>query len=119
VRDAAWRFSRRRSRLSGRHRRRSTSATAAANFPAIGRSCQVDDVASPRTNPDPCDARLIGSKADSEIRYRFDEKPMQPLEARILRGLRIFVIENKTEVMQFLDGLATANALYIQIRFAG
>jgi hypothetical protein len=58
----------------------------------------------------------IGSKADSEIRYRFDEKPMQPVEARILRGLRIFVIENKTEVKQFLDGLATANALYIQIR---
>ena len=41
---------------------------------------------------------------------------MQPVEARILRGLRIFVIENKTEVKQFLDGLATANALYIQIR---
>ena len=57
----------------------------------------------------------IGSKADSEILYRFDEKPMQPVEARILRGLRIFVIENKTEVKQFLDGLATANALYIQI----
>ena len=29
------------------------------------------------------------------------------------RGLKIFVIETKTEVKQFLDGLA--NALYIQI----
>ena len=57
----------------------------------------------------------IGSKADSEILYRFDEKPMQPVEARILRGLKIFVIEKKTEVEQFLGGLATANALYIQI----
>ena len=57
----------------------------------------------------------IGSKADSEILYRFDEKPMQPVEARILRGLKIFVIEKKTEVKQFLGGLATANALYIQI----
>ena len=57
----------------------------------------------------------IGSKADSEILYRFDEKPMQPVEARILRGLKIFVIEDKTEVKQFLDGLATANALYIEI----
>jgi hypothetical protein len=57
----------------------------------------------------------IGSKADSEILYRFDEKPMQPVEVRILRGLKIFVIENKTEVKQFLDGLATANALYIAI----
>jgi hypothetical protein len=40
---------------------------------------------------------------------------MQPVEARILRGLEIFVIEDKTEVKQFLDGLATANALYLEI----
>lgn len=52
----------------------------------------------------------IGSKADSD-----DDKPMQPVEARILRGLKIFVIEEKAEVKQFLDGLATANALYIAI----
>ena len=57
----------------------------------------------------------IGSKADSEILYRFDAGPMQLVEPRILRGLKIFVIETKTEVKQFLDGLATANALYIQI----
>jgi hypothetical protein len=57
----------------------------------------------------------IGSKADSEILYHFDDKPMQPVEARILRGLKIFVIEDKAEVKQFLDGLATANALYIAI----
>ena len=57
----------------------------------------------------------IGSKADSEILYRFDAGPMQLVEPRILRELKIFVIETKTEVKQFLDGLATANALYIQI----
>jgi hypothetical protein len=57
----------------------------------------------------------IGSKADSEIFYRFDDKPPQPVEARILRGLKIFVIEDKTEVKQFLDALAKANALYIMI----
>jgi hypothetical protein len=57
----------------------------------------------------------IGSKADSEIFYRFDDAAMQPVEVRILRGLRIFVIEKKTEVKQFLNGLATANALYFQI----
>jgi hypothetical protein len=57
----------------------------------------------------------IGSKADSEILYRFDDKPAQPVEARILRGLRIFVIEDKAEVEQFFDGLGTANALYIMI----
>ena len=57
----------------------------------------------------------IGSKADSEIVYRFDDKPAQPIDARILRGLKIFVIEDKTEVKQFLGGLATANALYFEI----
>jgi hypothetical protein len=57
----------------------------------------------------------IGSKVDSEILYHFDDKPMQPVEARILRGLKIFVIEEKADVKQFLDGLATANALYIAI----
>ena len=40
---------------------------------------------------------------------------MQPVEAHILRGLKIFVIEKKTEVKQFLGGLAMANSLYIQI----
>ena len=40
---------------------------------------------------------------------------MRPVEARILRGLKIFVIEKKTEVKQFLGGLAMANSLYIQI----
>ena len=53
----------------------------------------------------------IGSKADSEIRYRFDERPMQPVEARILP--RAQDRREETEVKQFLDGLA--NALYIQI----
>src|SRR6476659_6243391 len=57
----------------------------------------------------------IGSKADSEIVYRFDDKPAQPIDARILRRLKIFVIEDKTEVKQFLGGLATANALYFEI----
>jgi hypothetical protein len=57
----------------------------------------------------------IGSKGDSEILYHFDDKPMQPVEARILRGLKIFVIEEKAEVKQFLEGLAKANALYMAI----
>jgi hypothetical protein len=57
----------------------------------------------------------IGSKGDSEILDHFDDKPMQPVEARILRGLKIFVIEEKAEVKQFLDGLAKANALYMAI----
>ena len=55
----------------------------------------------------------IGSKADSEILYRFDEKPMQPVEARILPRAQDLRDREETEVKQFLDGLA--NALYIQI----
>jgi len=55
----------------------------------------------------------IGSKADSEILYRFDEKPMQPVEARILPRAHDLRDREETEVKQFLDGLA--NALYIQI----
>jgi hypothetical protein len=57
----------------------------------------------------------IGSKGDSEISYRFDEQPAQPVEARILRGLRIMVIEDKKEVATFFDGLAAANALYVVV----
>lgn len=37
------------------------------------------------------------------------------VEARILRGLKIAVIEDKAEVAQFLSGLATANVLYLVI----
>ena len=44
---------------------------------------------------------------------------MQPVEARILRGLRIFVIKNKTEVKQFLDGLATDNRALHPDQIAG
>jgi hypothetical protein len=57
----------------------------------------------------------IGSKGDSEISYRFDQQPTEPVEARILRGLRIMVIEDKKEVAKFIDGLATANALFLVI----
>ena len=57
----------------------------------------------------------VGSKADSDISYRFDEKPSHSVEAHILRGLKIVVIENKGEVAQFVQGLQTANALYVVI----
>src|SRR6476619_5295221 len=57
----------------------------------------------------------IGSKADSEIVYRFDDKPAQPIDARILRGLKIFVIEDKTEVKQFLGGRRLVKKHYLEI----
>ncbi len=57
----------------------------------------------------------IGSKADSEISYRFDDKPPREVDARILPGLKIAVIEDHAEVAQFFAELATANALYIVV----
>lgn len=57
----------------------------------------------------------IGSKADTEVSYRFDEGPAQPVQPRILRGLQIAVIENKAEVAEFLRALPTANALYLVV----
>ncbi len=57
----------------------------------------------------------IGSKGDFEISYRFDEQPAQPVDARILRGLRIMVIEDNKEVAKFIEGLAAANALYLVV----
>jgi hypothetical protein len=57
----------------------------------------------------------IGSKSDSEISYRFDDKPTHVIKPHILRGLEIMVIENNTEVAQFMKELATANTLYLTI----
>jgi hypothetical protein len=57
----------------------------------------------------------IGSKADSEISYRFDDKPTHAIKPHILRGLETMVIENKGEVAQFLKDLAAANTLYVMI----
>lgn len=57
----------------------------------------------------------VGSKGDSDVAYRFDNKPAHPVEPRILRGLKIMLIEDQREVAQFLDGLATAKVLYLTI----
>jgi hypothetical protein len=57
----------------------------------------------------------IGSKSDSEITYRFDEKPAHAIKPHILRGLEMMVIEDKAEATQFMNELATANRLYVTI----
>jgi hypothetical protein len=57
----------------------------------------------------------VGSKADSDVSYRFDDKQSHSVEARMLRGLKIVVIEKEGEVAQFTQGLATANVLYVVI----
>jgi hypothetical protein len=61
----------------------------------------------------------IGSKADSETAYRFDEQREQLVEVHILRGLSVAVIEDKKEVEQFLTELASANLLYLVIKLSG
>ena len=57
----------------------------------------------------------IGSRLIPKFAIALTKSRCSRSRPRILRGLKIFVIEKKTEVKQFLDGLATANALYIQI----
>ncbi len=57
----------------------------------------------------------VGSKSDSDVSYGFDRTPNHRVTARFIRGLKIMVIENKRDVAQFLDGLATAKLLYLTI----
>jgi hypothetical protein len=57
----------------------------------------------------------VGSKGDSDVSYRFDKEPSHSVKARFLRGLKIVLIEDKSEVAQFMDGLATANVLHLTI----
>jgi len=57
----------------------------------------------------------VGSKADSEISYRFDERPGHTIKGHILRGLKIVVIDDKREAVPFIDELQTANVLYVVI----
>ena len=57
----------------------------------------------------------IGSKSDSEISYRFDDRPAHTIKPHIMRGLEIMVIEDKGEVAQFIKELAAANTLYVTI----
>jgi hypothetical protein len=57
----------------------------------------------------------IGSKSDSEISYRFDDKPAHTIKPHILRGLEMMVIKDRSEVAQFMNLLATANTLYLTI----
>lgn len=57
----------------------------------------------------------IGSKADSEFAYRFDEQPVHALDMHILRGQKVAVIEDKKEVAKFLKDIVSANVLDVVI----
>jgi hypothetical protein len=58
----------------------------------------------------------VGSTRNSVLGYQFDGKPGREVAARFLQDFRTVVIEDKTEVAQFVDDLAGANALYVRIR---
>lgn len=63
----------------------------------------------------------IGSKKNSNVAYRFDEKPGREPEARILPDYKTIVIDDKAEVARFIEDLASANLLLVRVNslFAG
>lgn len=58
----------------------------------------------------------VGSNRNSVLGYRFDDKPGREPAARFLQDDMIVVIEDKTEVAEFVQQLATSAGLYIRIR---
>ena len=55
----------------------------------------------------------VGSKADSEILYRFDDRSSHSIQGHILRGLKIVVIDDKRETGPFLAELEQSAVLYL------
>jgi hypothetical protein len=58
----------------------------------------------------------IGSDPNSYLGYRFDDKPGHEIGARFLQKAGAVVIEDPTEVAQFVSELATSHSLYIRLR---
>jgi hypothetical protein len=58
----------------------------------------------------------VGSNRNSVLGYRFGEKPGRDIEARFLQDYKTVVIEEKDDVAQFVNELATSNVLYVRIR---
>jgi hypothetical protein len=58
----------------------------------------------------------IGTNVNSFLGYRFDDKPGHDVEARFLQQHDSVVIEERTEVIRFVQELATASVLRIRIR---
>jgi hypothetical protein len=57
----------------------------------------------------------VGSNQTSALGYRFDDKPGHDLKVHFLRGDKIFVIDEKSEVRRFVNELGTANVLVLRI----
>jgi hypothetical protein len=58
----------------------------------------------------------IGSNKNSVLGYRFDDNPGREVEARFLQDHTTVVIEDTSEVEQFVKELATSKVLYVRIR---
>lgn len=58
----------------------------------------------------------VGTNLNSFLGYRFDTKPGHEIGAQFLANSMAVVIEEPTEVAQFVSELATSNVLYIRIR---
>jgi hypothetical protein len=58
----------------------------------------------------------IGSTRNAEVAYRFDDKPGHEPRVRIVDDYKSLIIEDPKEVAQFVNELATSDALYLRIR---
>ena len=58
----------------------------------------------------------VGSNRNSELSYRFDDKPGRNADARFLQDRKTVVIEDKAAVAQFAADLANSKMLYVFIR---
>ncbi len=59
----------------------------------------------------------VGSDKNSTLGYRFDDKPgHDSANSRILTGYTVAVIEDRAEVIRFVEELATSQILYVRIR---
>lgn len=58
----------------------------------------------------------VGSTKNAELGYRFDEKPGREPKVRFVEDYKTVVIEDKADVAQFVNDLATSSILYLRIR---
>ncbi len=58
----------------------------------------------------------IGSNRNAMIGYSFDDKPGREIQGRFIAGQKNVIIEDHTEVTQFVKELAESQVLYVRIR---
>jgi hypothetical protein len=59
----------------------------------------------------------IGTDRDSVLGYRFDDRPgHENVEARVLRGQKILLLEADADLARFISEIPGSNKVYIRIR---